>query len=582
VTFSGYARLSSTNYNLLTFSGLPGCIETAIYRNHELIATSYAATSGTWTFSDTGQSAVSSHRDIPLTPPTAPLSDNLVAEITNVTGNSLTLSTTAGGSVAGGLVLHSDTPLLQAAVNSGGGLIQGDITYLLNYPLNLTGRGGLFTFSATCDTGDVCVDETGAYFMTLQNVNLLERGTLTQPSTVGLYCARDVTLNSGTAQYVNTTNLFVQLTGTVSGTGHGNVALYNYGCEIEKHDNANLNADQLVVLTANNIWNVPSLFDVHQATGAQSMSQIDFIEPTGGTATGSFWTLDNAYSVQIFGGYHNGGHSTTYPWGFELYGQSGDIRVIGYRTENRSGFAHLHASAALVYSTIDYGLYRQGSPPEPSIQMDNSTTVNEVYFRADDYGGTPVTQAIYSCATSNCSFVNSQVQLGYWQTFDATHAIGDAVQSANTGAEAYSGAYTWKVGLRVSGTDLNTLTSCGYYDGQDLAHGPAAFGSKFMRVQVVCSADTGYLTQMAYDMTGATNNSYVRNETGGTWGAWEPLHSDTAAPVSAMQLTSRSKISCSVSTAGTFNYIAGASGTKDTVQVCAKDSMNTYAWRTVY
>ena len=39
---------------------------------------------------------------------------------------------------------------------------------------------------------------------------------------------------------------------------------------------------------------------------------------------------------------------------------------------------------------------------------------------------------------------------------------------------------------------------------------------------------------------------------------------------------------CNVNNAGRFNYASGAAGVKDTVTVCAKDSNNVYAWRTIY
>ncbi len=39
---------------------------------------------------------------------------------------------------------------------------------------------------------------------------------------------------------------------------------------------------------------------------------------------------------------------------------------------------------------------------------------------------------------------------------------------------------------------------------------------------------------------------------------------------------------CSSTTGGFMWYIPGVTGVKDTVQVCAKDATNTYAWRTLY
>lgn len=39
---------------------------------------------------------------------------------------------------------------------------------------------------------------------------------------------------------------------------------------------------------------------------------------------------------------------------------------------------------------------------------------------------------------------------------------------------------------------------------------------------------------------------------------------------------------CNASTGGTFFYVGHTTGVKDTVQVCAADSTNTYAWRSIY
>jgi hypothetical protein len=49
-----------------------------------------------------------------------------------------------------------------------------------------------------------------------------------------------------------------------------------------------------------------------------------------------------------------------------------------------------------------------------------------------------------------------------------------------------------------------------------------------------------------------------------------------------VQLASGSLPACSSTFAGTFWYVQGNSSTKDTVQVCAHDNTNTYAWRTIY
>lgn len=49
-----------------------------------------------------------------------------------------------------------------------------------------------------------------------------------------------------------------------------------------------------------------------------------------------------------------------------------------------------------------------------------------------------------------------------------------------------------------------------------------------------------------------------------------------------LKLTTGSEPTCDATVRGTFWYIAGASGVKDTVEVCTKDAANSYTWRIVY
>ena len=50
----------------------------------------------------------------------------------------------------------------------------------------------------------------------------------------------------------------------------------------------------------------------------------------------------------------------------------------------------------------------------------------------------------------------------------------------------------------------------------------------------------------------------------------------------AVQLTSGTRPTCDSTTRFTFWVVAGAVGVKDTVEVCAKDAANAYAWRAIY
>ena len=49
-----------------------------------------------------------------------------------------------------------------------------------------------------------------------------------------------------------------------------------------------------------------------------------------------------------------------------------------------------------------------------------------------------------------------------------------------------------------------------------------------------------------------------------------------------VQFDSQSAPPCSAATRGQFNYTAGGRGVKDSVQICAKDAGDNFAWRTLY
>jgi hypothetical protein len=114
------------------------------------------------------------------------------------------------------------------------------------------------------------------------------------------------------------------------------------------------------------------------------------------------------------------------------------------------------------------------------------------------------------------------------ETGSGTFSPWVAVQMPNdSGLYNFSGnigaGLTWTDGIRLgSGTDLNTITACGYYDISGAVDGPTAFGSNPFGVEVVCSYDTNYLQQYAWDMNG-TNNVWERHRYAGTWYNWEQL-----------------------------------------------------------
>lgn len=63
-----------------------------------------------------------------------------------------------------------------------------------------------------------------------------------------------------------------------------------------------------------------------------------------------------------------------------------------------------------------------------------------------------------------------------------------------------------------------------------------------------------------------------------------PFRVSSAGDVAArsVQLTSAAKPACDATSRGKFWYTAGASGVKDTVEICAKDAADVFAWRVLY
>lgn len=69
---------------------------------------------------------------------------------------------------------------------------------------------------------------------------------------------------------------------------------------------------------------------------------------------------------------------------------------------------------------------------------------------------------------------------------------------------------------------------------------------------------------------------------GSTITPWARVRLDGMFNVKHLTLESGSKPTCAAAERGTFWYVAGGAGAKDTVEVCAKDASDNYAWRVIY
>jgi hypothetical protein len=476
------ANTVSGNYNAVTWSGHSACFEVAIYRNNALIATEYSAPSGTMTYNDTGVAAWT-NRDLPSIPPPAPLNDNYIGLITAIETTTAMVSPVLGASVSGAKLYHSDTPLIQASINAHSGSIDlGSNTYLVNYPINFTKRGGAIIGSSSliADTGDIFMDLTGGTFEQLQGFSIVPGHT--NLSSIALYCARDTTIGGDTAQLLNTHQITIASLGgnTHALGGRGSVGYYNHACEIQQHNADHIEADRLFVLTAGNIDHVSSLFDANDDASFQSMSAIDILSLTGSTALGAFGELDNAYSVNWIGGYGLGGNSATHPWAFEFdAGQSGRFKLDAFRIENRGGAIYVAPGTTLHEPWLNADIYRANASTAQIFLGAGSTLSNADMVRLDDYGGSSIIVPLID-GGAGCIVSGSNLRMAVWESLGTCQlsGLGNTITGASLAIPSFdyslnpdytlvtSSSNTWvKLGTWVANPNGDTL-GIRLYSGQ--------------------------------------------------------------------------------------------------------------------
>lgn len=158
-----------------------------------------------------------------------------------------------------------------------------------------------------------------------------------------------------------------------------------------------------------------------------------------------------------------------------------------------------------------------------------------------------------------------------------TGVLGSAINSTSTGSAIGVVGFTVGMGtgekigvlgqvVKGSG-DMNTASAAVYGRiSGTLAAGvdPPAFGNS-----VVVADNSTYTTVPLF--VGRSNDATV-------------FQVDGAGKVStpALTLTTGAAPTCDSTVRGTFWYTAGGAGVKDTVNVCAKDAGNAYAWRVIY
>ena len=147
------------------------------------------------------------------------------------------------------------------------------------------------------------------------------------------------------------------------------------------------------------------------------------------------------------------------------------------------------------------------------------------------YGEGEFEKAIDLTSSSNQFIYSGQIFVGPQPNYITSGAIfenlvdnGSSVP--NNPAVSYAAVAAITPRPLSAGADLNNLNACGYFGGSGILHTPAAIGTDFVKVQVICSSNNSYVTQIAYLMAHSTlqqQRTWQRMNDNGAWGTWREL-----------------------------------------------------------
>ncbi|WP_053242035.1 pyocin knob domain-containing protein [Clostridium sp. DMHC 10] len=97
----------------------------------------------------------------------------------------------------------------------------------------------------------------------------------------------------------------------------------------------------------------------------------------------------------------------------------------------------------------------------------------------------------------------------------------NTVDGKNASDFAPSGYGLGGISARLNSPDLNNVISNGWYDCRTPTNYVPDIGSNWHKLLVIASADTNYVTQIAFSMVNQTSGSaWIREKRAGTWGNW--------------------------------------------------------------
>src|SRR3989344_8388313 len=501
---------------------------------------------------------------------------------TKITGD-LTIIGTCFGCVAGGLVTGTGATGYIAKWNTSGSLTSSAV---FNDPSGNIGIGTaspsskLYVLGDTILEGNVTITGTcsgcaGGY---VAPSVWAENSSLNTVSTVN--SGRDVDLTANITFGISNTGAygrikladdkFIYGSGSdfYAGTGsqQGTTGLHNIAIGSGSVATFSNSGQYNTAVGSNAISYGNSIADYNYGTtiGASPVGYNNFGNPRG-TAVGYAAKASNGVAVGAFSRAAAYGTSIGYSTNYGVNGETmGNSVAIGHDAlySGGEGIIAVGNDAAYCGGVVDdiaiggralYGGEYCSNPADG----DNVAVGYLAMYNGAQNGNTAVgNTALYSNAQTNANLsANTAMGLG---------ALSSTTTSSNTGLGSSAGA------SNITGTHN---TYIGESAGQD---GPANLTNA---------------TSIGAKARAEVSNSIVLGNSVAEGGNLPPnVGIGVTAPTQKLEVNGGvmlknggvSQPACSSATRGLFWAAQGASGVKDSVQICAKDAANTYAWRTVY
>jgi hypothetical protein len=205
------------------------------------------------------------------------------------------------------------------------------------------------------------------------------------------------------------------------------------------------------------------------------------------------------------------GAQTAFSFENDVFVSSSTFRVSGNKGGTGSKIIHMEGGAEFYENELHFYGEENGSG---GLLLDLTTPKN-----AFTYSGDIIFPGMRNNIVGGATVTRWMDSQGYF----------DAVPTSFANPVRLGSSITWNQSYDLGpGTDLNTMTACGYFDGVNLVNGPTMSPSSArLHLQVVCGGKTGSgsVTQIAYQGDHTNGNSMVwqRTEDNGAWGKWQTM-----------------------------------------------------------